>query len=102
MIVLLKYPQRPGQAGAQHVADGFQGWLLPFTSTHNQCDQFYAKLRSEMQKTVLACTLAKNSTDSLKNSTDVSAPSARFSNYESTPVLAHRYARYVSVFWMLR
>ena len=33
------------------------------------------------KKTVLACPLAKNSTGSLKNSTGVSAPSVRFSNY---------------------
>ena len=35
-----------------------------------------------MQKKVLACPPAKNSTAWLKNSTDVSAPSARFSNYD--------------------
>ena len=34
-----------------------------------------------MQKPVLVCSLAKNSTVSLRNSTDVSAPSLRFPNY---------------------
>ena len=42
----------------------------------------YLNFHSKMQKkTVLACPLAKNSKASLKNSTDVFAPSSRFSNY---------------------
>ena len=41
----------------------------------------YVNFRSKMQNTLLACTLAKKNTASLKNSTDMSLPSARFSNY---------------------